>query len=78
MGAPVKLVSQFNNVKVLPLLELPASEPVRTELLTPSNKQGKEWLLLIAPLLALFIMSKIRDKRTGTDKGSKHETFYYP
>ena len=78
MGAPVELVSQFSNAEVLPPLELPAIEPVGTELLAPSDKQGKEWSLPILPLPALFAMSEIRDERTGTDEGSKHETFYHP
>jgi len=80
MGAPVELVSQFSNAEALPAFELQAIEPVGTELLTPSEKQGEEWPLPlpISPLSLLFAMTEIRDERTRTEEGPKHETFYDP
>ncbi len=68
--------------------ELPALEPVASELSTPTGDvrmRGKdeEWSvpstpLPLSPLPLLFAMSEWRDERAGVKEGPRHETYYHP
>jgi hypothetical protein len=65
--------------------ELPAVEPVGSELLAPRDmpcgEDGpvrEEWPLPLSPLPLLFAMSELRDERAGLNESPKHETFYHP
>lgn len=61
--------------------ELPAAEPVGSELSTPMEARMRDldWPLSplpLSPLPLLFAMSEMRD-RVG-DQSPKHDTFYHP
>lgn len=69
--------------------ELPAREPVGSELNTPrdvlhQDGEGEdvvreEWPMPLSPLPLLFAMSELRDKRaTVQNDPPKHKTFYHP
>lgn len=69
--------------------ELPAREPVGSELNTPrdvlqQDGEGEEvvreeWPMPLSPLPLLFAMSELRDKQAKVNNDSpKHETFYHP
>jgi hypothetical protein len=60
--------------------ELPAVEPVGSELNTP--REGtmdpiEEWPLPLSPLPLLFAMTELRDERAGHNNSPKHETYYH-
>jgi hypothetical protein len=65
--------------------ELPAVEPVGSEMYTPRDvprAEGEggreEWPLPLSPLPLLFAMSELRDERAGLNDSPRHETFYHP
>lgn len=73
--------NELENVEIIPPVELPAVEPVGSELNTPID--GKEGLdvearLPLSPLTTLFVMTEIRDQNKGEDESLKHDTFYHP
>jgi hypothetical protein len=62
--------------------ELPASEPVGSELSTPIGARVREedWPLTplpLSPVALLFAQSEMRDQRLG-DRSPRHNTFYHP
>jgi hypothetical protein len=62
--------------------ELPALEPVGSELNTPMEARMREedWPVSpmpLSPLPLLFAMSEMRDERAG-NVSPKHDTFYHP
>jgi hypothetical protein len=63
------------------IYELPAVEPVGSELRTPRDEamkeSSKERPLPLSPLPLLFAMAELRDKRAGHNP-PKHNTFYHP
>lgn len=59
--------------------ELPAVEPVGSELNTPRDgtmDPKEEWPLPLSPLPLLFAMTELRDERAGNNNSPKHETYY--
>ncbi len=68
--------------------ELPAVEPVGSELSTPIFARTREdvWpvspmtpAMPLSPLPQLFAEAELRDQRKGVgDKSPKHDTFYHP
>lgn len=56
--------------------ELPALEPVGSELDGPTSTP--EWPLALSPLPLLFAMTEMRDERGGHNNSPKHDTFYHP
>jgi hypothetical protein len=72
---------EMENTEVIPPVELPALEPVGSELNTPKDGSMvpiEEWPLPLSPLTLLFAMTELRDERTGWSDSLKHETFYHP
>jgi len=74
-------------VEVHEVYELPAVEPVGSELSTPifARTQEDVWPVSpmtpmpLSPLPLLFAMTELRDQRNGVgDKSPKHDTFYHP
>jgi hypothetical protein len=64
-----------------PIYELPAAEPVGSELNTPRDGTMdpiEEWPLPISPLPAMFALAEIRDERAGNNNSPKHDTYYNP
>jgi len=62
--------------------EMPALEPVASELNTPmeARTRDEDWPispLPLSPLPLLFAMSEMRDDRAG-NASPRHETFYHP
>jgi len=76
-------VKELENCEVLPPVELPALEPVGSELLTPRDaklRDEDDWPmspLPLSPLPLLFAMTELRDQRSGIDDSPRHETFYH-
>jgi hypothetical protein len=64
-----------------PVYELPASEPVASELSTPIGPGMREdWPLTplpLSPVALLFAESEMRDHRL-VDRSPRHNTFYHP
>jgi hypothetical protein len=65
-----------------PIHELPAAEPVGSELSTPMEARMRDdaWPvspLPLSPLPLLFAMSELRDERVG-NVSPKHDTYYNP
>lgn len=61
--------------------ELPAVEPVGSELNTPRDGTMdpiEAWPLPITPLRAIFAMTEIRDERAGNNDSPTHDTYYNP
>ena len=61
--------------------ELPAPEPVGSELNTPRDGHMdpiEEWPLPLSPLPLLFAMTELRDERAGNNNSPKHDTYYNP
>ncbi|KAH9212067.1 hypothetical protein DL95DRAFT_391917 [Leptodontidium sp. 2 PMI_412] len=77
---------ELENSEVVMPAELPALEPVGSELSTPRDERtqcDEDWPLPMSPLPMsplplLFAMSELRDERAGVKEGPKHETFYNP
>lgn len=77
---------ELENSQVVMPAELPALEPVGSELSTPREDKTRsedDWPLPISPLPMsplplLFAMSEWRDERAGVTEGPKHETYYHP
>ncbi|PVH78925.1 hypothetical protein DL98DRAFT_655798 [Cadophora sp. DSE1049] len=77
---------ELENSEVVMPAELPALEPVGSELSTPRDERTRcedDWPLPISPLPMsplplLFAMSEWRDERAGVTEGPKHETYYHP
>jgi hypothetical protein len=74
-------------VEVHEVHELPAVEPVGSELNTPMDARMREddWpvspmgTMPLSPLPLLFAMSELRDQRNGVgDVSPRHDTFYHP
>jgi len=60
--------------------ELPAAEPVGSELNTPRDggmDPIDEWPLPLSPLPLLFAMTELRDERAGNNYSPKHDTYYH-
>jgi hypothetical protein len=63
------------------VFEMPAQEPVGSELNTPRDgtmNSNEEWPLPLSPLPLLFAMTELRDEREGNNNSPKHETYYNP
>ena len=61
--------------------ELPAMEPVGSELNTPRDGTMdplEAWPLPVTPLRAMFAMAEIRDERAGNNDSPTHDTYYNP
>lgn len=61
--------------------ELPAPEPVGSELNSPRDGHMdpiEEWPLPLSPLTLTFAMTELRDKREENNNSPKHETYYNP
>jgi hypothetical protein len=71
---------ELDNCEVMAPVELPALEPVGSELSTPRDVRAVEddWPLPLSPLPLLFAMSELRDKRREEEEAHRHETFYHP
>ena len=72
---------ELENSEIIPPVELPALEPVGSELNTPrdgSMAPIEEWPLPLSPLPLLFAMTELRDEKAGRSDSPKHETFYHP
>lgn len=72
--------AQAKELEANEIYELPAVEPVGSELSTPKNGEmdpKAEWPLPITPLRAMFAMTEIRDKRVGSSMARRHETYYH-
>ncbi|KAL2070988.1 hypothetical protein VTL71DRAFT_14014 [Oculimacula yallundae] len=77
---------ELENCEVVMPAELPALEPVGSEMSTPRDERTRceeDWPLPVSPmpmspLPLLFAMSEWRDERAGVKEGPKHETFYHP
>ncbi|KAE9373050.1 hypothetical protein N431DRAFT_337466 [Stipitochalara longipes BDJ] len=71
-------------VEVHEVHELPAVEPVGSELSTPmeARMREEEWPVSpmpLSPLPLLFAMTEMRDQRNGVgDVSPRHDTFYHP
>jgi hypothetical protein len=62
------------------VFELPAREPVGSELSTPRDgtmASHDDWPLPLSPLPLLFAMTELRDERTGNNQSPKHDTYYH-
>lgn len=76
------MAREMDNTQVY---ELPASEPVGSELSTPIGVRIREadWPLTpltplpLSPVALLFAESEMRDQRRG-DRSPRHNTFYHP
>lgn len=73
------MATEVDNTQVY---ELPASEPVGSELSTPIGARMREedWTLTPlprSPVALLFAQSEMRDQRLG-DRSPRHNTFYHP
>lgn len=63
------------------VFEMPAAEPVGSELSTPRDgtmNPIEEWPLPLSPLPLLFAMTELRDEREGNNNSPKHDTYYNP
>lgn len=77
---------ELENSEVVMPAELPALEPVGSELSTPREERERceeDWPLPVSPLPLsplplLFAMSEMRDERAGVVEGPRHETYYHP
>lgn len=72
---------ELENSEIIPPAELPALEPVGSELNTPRDRSMapiEEWPLPLSPLTLLFAMTELRDEKAGQSESPKHETFYHP
>jgi hypothetical protein len=73
-------------VEVHEVHELPAVEPVGSELSTPMEARMRDdWdvspmgTMPLSPLPMLFAMTEMRDQRNGVgDVSPRHDTFYHP
>lgn len=73
------MATEADNTEVY---ELPASEPVASELSTPigPGMRDEDWPLTplpLSPVALLFAQSEMRDQRLG-DRSPRHNTFYHP
>lgn len=74
-------VVELPNTEIVHPVELPASEPVGSELSSPSDESfdsTEKWQLPLSPLTQLFAMSELRDLKRGVDENKKHDTYYNP
>lgn len=78
-------VRELENSEVVMPAELPALEPVGSELSTPMDERKgfeDDWPipspLPLSPLPLLFAACEWRDERAGVKEGPKHETYYHP
>lgn len=73
-------------VEIYEVHELPAVEPVGSELSTPMKARMKDdqpvspmGTMPLSPLPLLFAMTEMRDQRNGVwDVSLRHDTFYHP
>jgi hypothetical protein len=59
------------------VFELPAREPVGSELTTPAEERATDWPLPITPLRAMFVQAEWQDEKAGNDNAPKHDTYYH-
>ncbi|KAH8820287.1 hypothetical protein F5884DRAFT_41623 [Xylogone sp. PMI_703] len=74
-------VMELSNTEVIPPIELPASEPVGSELSSPMDEKSESSEKLqipMSPLTQLFAMSELRDQKMGVEEEKKHDTYYHP
>jgi hypothetical protein len=75
------VVRELEDTEVRQPVELPAVEPVGSELNTPRDCKMdpiEKWPVPLSPLSVLFVLTEMRDERTGNNESPKHETFYHP
>ncbi len=74
-------VIELDNCEVVPPVELPAMEPVGSELTTPrdaKNPSEEEWAAPpMSPLREIFASVELRDERLGHQTPKQHDTFYH-
>lgn len=73
-------VKELDGREIIPPVELPALEPVGSELSTPRDGKNPEedWATLpMSPLRVMFVEAELRDQRKRLDEEPKHDTFYH-